>query len=289
MRIPSNYFNGETRHLSAWDLGGSRCLLATYLLTPRMLTPMEVMWRESRKPFAGPLAAQAGHRYAALKGLLATAPDSETAAQAAYATSVLEGGHRNVKLKPLTFPDIPDPVVSIIIPAHNKVQVTYLALASLLVAPNKASFEVIVVDDASTDETARIEEFVSGISVIHNQTAQRFIRACNSGAAAARGSYVVLLNNDVEVTAGWLDNLLDAFQRFPNVGLVGSKLVYPDGQLQDAGGIVWGSGNPWQYGNQQNPWEPKFCYARAGRLPVRRGDDDQQGHLGRGRRPVGLS
>ena len=91
---------------------------------------------------------------------------------------------------------------------------------------------------------------------------QRFIRACNAGAAQARGRYVALLNNDVEVTAGWIDALIDAFDRFDNVGLAGSKLLNPDGSLQDAGGIVWGSGNPWNYGNAQNPHEPRFGYAR---------------------------
>ena len=51
-------------------------------------------------------------------------------------------------------------------------------------------------------------------------------------------------SNDTEPTTGWLDNLIDAFGRFVNVGLAGSKLLYPDGSLQDAGGIIWGLGEP---------------------------------------------
>jgi len=72
----------------------------------------------------------------------------------------------------------------------------------------------------------------------------------------------VILNNDTEVSVGWLDALVDGFARFENVGLVGSKLLNPDGSLQDAGGLVWGSGNPNNYGHSQNPWDPRFCYAR---------------------------
>jgi GT2 family glycosyltransferase len=262
LRMPQDYQTGHYHKLEVKDRAGVRTVLSTYILTPRLLTPMHVLQTESRAPFPGPLMPQADHRYGALKAQLAAGIAPEDQAQLAYALQVVEGGHDNVKLKPLHFPQVDAPTASIVIPAHNKVEVTYLALASLLLAHNKASFEVIVVDDASTDETAELEDIVSGITVIHNAQAQRFIRACNAGADQARGDYVVLLNNDVEVTNGWLDALIDAFDRFDNVGLVGSKLLYPDGRLQDAGGMIWGSGNPWGYGNLQNPWDPRFSYAR---------------------------
>ena len=262
VRMPVACQTGSYRRLSVYTQDGTRRLFSTMTLMPRLLTPLDVLQIESRAPFPGPLMHQASHRYEGLKAHLAAGVDAKAQAQIAAAITVLEGGHSNVKLKPLVFPKVKAPDVSIVIPAHNKIEVTYLALASLLVAHNTARFEVIVVDDASTDKTTELETFVSGITVIHNTQAQRFIRACNGGAAKARGRFVALLNNDVEVTNGWLDSLIDAFERFGNVGLVGSKLLYPDGQLQDAGGIIWGSGNPWNYGNRQNPWEPRFCYAR---------------------------
>ena len=136
-----------------------------------------------------------------------------------------------------------------------------ITFCSILVAYNKASFEVIVVDDGSSDQTQQLEDIVSGIKVIHNPEPKRFI-TCNIGVKAARGEYIVLLNNDTEVTKGWIDELLSGFNQFSNVGAVGSKLLYPDGTLQAAGGIVWGSGNPWNYGTGQNPWDPRFMYAR---------------------------
>lgn len=262
VRIPSKHLNGTVRHVAVKDETGTQTLFETMHLMPNILTPQDVLQRESSAPFPGPLFPQAAHRYASLKAQMHHAGSTTDLAQLGRALDVLEGGYDNAKLAPLNFPVHDKPDVSIVIPAHNKSNVTYLALCSLLLAYNEATFEVIVVDDASTDDTAELEQIVSGITVIHNETAQRFIRACNAGVDKARGTYVLLLNNDVEVTAGWLDALIDAFKRFDNVGLVGSKLLYPNGELQDAGGIIWGTGNPWNYGNRQNPDDPRFCYAR---------------------------
>jgi GT2 family glycosyltransferase/glycosyltransferase involved in cell wall biosynthesis len=262
LRVPRKYLDGTTRHLSLKDKSGSIILFESIQLLPAIMTPADVMQRETAHSFPLSLFAQTPHRYEALKASLAHANNSTDLPQLAYALSVLEGGYDNVTLRPLKFPKVNGPDVSIIIPAHNKVEVTYLALCSLLVAYNDASFEVILVDDASTDETAEIEKIVSGITVIHNSQPQRFIRSCNAGAEKAKGKFIVLLNNDVEVTTGWLDELIASFDRFDNVGLAGSKLLYPDGRLQDAGGIIWGSGNPWNYGNSQNPNDPRFSYAR---------------------------
>ncbi|MFX0543652.1 glycosyltransferase [Roseovarius sp. S4756] len=262
VHVPARYKTGRCHQLSIWNATATQILGREAVLLPRVLTPVEVLQSETTRPFSGALMAQADHRYEALKAQLARGLDARGQAQIAHALSTLEGGIANAGLEPLEFPQMDGCDASIIIPAHNKIHVTYLALCSLLLADNRASFEVIVVDDASEDPTSELESIVSGITVIHHVTPQRFIRACNNGVKAARGKYVVLLNNDVEVTSGWLDALIDGFERFDNVGLVGSKLLYPDGSLQDAGGIVWGNGNPWNYGNRQNPWEPRFSYAR---------------------------
>ena len=262
IRIPARYLNGTVRLVSIRDRSGSVTLFEQHQLMPHILTPEDVMRRESRAPFPDALLAQTAHRYAALKAVMEAAGPDTDMSLLMHALRTLEGGVENVKLEPLYFeaPETPD--VSIIIPAHNNIRYTYLTLCSLLIGQNRASFEVILVDDASTDETVDIDDFVSGITVIRHPVAQRFIRACNAGAERARGRYIALLNNDVEVTAGWLDELIAGFERFENVGLVGSKLLYPDGDLQDAGGIIWGTGNPWNYGNRQNPNAPAYSYAR---------------------------
>ena len=261
-RIPARFLNGAIRQLTIMDQTGSIVICQIQHLMPWILTPTEVIQRETSPPFPTAIFAQAGLRYESLKAHVANSKKTADFQQLAYALDVLEGGYVNVKLQPLKFPKVTNPTVSVIIPAHNKVEVTYLALCSLLLAYNETSFEVIVVDDGSTDETSELESIVSGIKVVRNSEPLRFIRACNKGAEAARGAYIALLNNDVEVTHRWLDELIGAFDRFENVGLAGSKLLYPNGDLQDAGGIIWGSGNPWNYGNRQNPNEPRFSYAR---------------------------
>ena len=119
-----------------------------------------------------------------------------------------------------------------------------------------------MVDDGSSDDTDQLARLAPNVTVCRNETAQGFVRACNLGVENSRGEYVVLLNNDTEPTLGWLDELIAAFDRFDAVGIAGSKLLYPDGRLQDAGGIVWGSGNPWNYGRGANPRDPRFNYAR---------------------------
>ena len=262
VRLPTKCLRGEIVNISICDLSCSQEFLSLPVLAPRILTPEDVILSETRRPFPTDLTVRANHRYQSLRNHLKSPTPNIDITSLSSAIATLDENFATLKLKPIALPEVANPTVSVIIPAHNKVAVTYYCLCSLLVAHNHASFEVIVVDDASTDETEELEKIVSGIRVIHNTKAQRFIRACNAGVAEARGEYIVLLNNDTEVTSGWLDNLIDAFDRFDNVGLAGSKLLYPDGKLQDAGGIVWGNGNPWNYGKLDNPWDPRFCYAR---------------------------
>lgn len=162
----------------------------------------------------------------------------------------------------LQFPAVEQPDVSIVIPVHNKFPVTYHGLAALLLAPNRASFEVILVDDGSSDETVDIATTVQGLVTIRHEVAQGFVKSCNAGGKLARGRYIVMLNNDTEVTPGWLDELVHVFDHFEGVGMAGAKLLYPDGTLQEAGGIVWGSGDPWNYGRNGNPRDPRYNYTR---------------------------
>lgn len=155
-----------------------------------------------------------------------------------------------------------DPKVSVIIPVYNQFHLTYQCLTSLILSADKTSFEVLLVDDKSTDATSEIESRVRNLRVIRNDTNLGFLCNCNNAADIASGEYLVFLNNDTEVEAGWLDEMLDVFDRFENVGAVGAKLVYPDGRLQDAGGIVWDSGVPWNVGHGRDPQDPEFNYVR---------------------------
>jgi len=108
----------------------------------------------------------------------------------------------------------------------------------------------------------KLPALVTGIKYLRHEQAQGFIHSCNDGAKCARGAYVLMLNNDTEVTYGWIDELLYAFEHFEGVGMVGGKLLYPNGKLQEAGGVVWNNGDPWNYGRGGNPREPRYNYTR---------------------------
>ena len=124
------------------------------------------------------------------------------------------------------------------------------------------SFEVIVVDDCSSDKTQEMLAGISGIRVVKNTENLGFIKSCNAGADAARGEYLVILNNDTEVRDGWLTAMRQTFNDFPDAGMVGARLVFADGSLQEAGGIVWRDGSAWNYGRGEDPNNPDYAYCR---------------------------
>jgi GT2 family glycosyltransferase/ubiquinone/menaquinone biosynthesis C-methylase UbiE/glycosyltransferase involved in cell wall biosynthesis len=153
-------------------------------------------------------------------------------------------------------------VVSVVIPIYGKIDYTIRCLISIAAHMPQIKYEVIVVDDCSPDNSLEILSLVKGIRVLKNEKNQGFIRSCNAGAKAAKGQYLYFLNNDTQVTHGWLDELHRTFEDFPGTGLAGSKLIYPDGRLQEAGGIVWQDASAWNFGRLQDPFLPEYSYAR---------------------------
>jgi O-antigen biosynthesis protein len=163
---------------------------------------------------------------------------------------------------PFALPVAEEPQVSIVIPVHGKLAHTLACLRSLARHGTQAPFEVIVVDDASPDDSATVLAQVAGLQLLRNERNLGFIGSCNAGAAAAHGELLLFLNNDTQVTSGWLDALLRCFAERADCGIAGSRLVYPDGRLQEAGGIVFADGNGWATGRFERRDAPAFRYRR---------------------------
>jgi len=162
----------------------------------------------------------------------------------------------------VAFPALEQARTSIIVPVHGRLDYTLACLRSLAGCGLPEGSEVIVVDDASPDDSGEMLPRIPGLRYLRNRQNLGFVGSCNAGAAAARGDVLVFLNNDTTVRPGWLQALLATFETHPDTGLAGAKLVYPDGRLQESGGIVFADGSGWNYGRFEDPEHPAYSFVR---------------------------
>lgn len=162
----------------------------------------------------------------------------------------------------LSFQTHDKPSVSIVIPIYNKFSLTLQCLASIQKnISRKYSYEVIIVDNNSTDGSKALAN-VPGLIYQYNKENLGFVGGCNSGADRARGEYIVFLNNDASVEPNWLETLIATLETYPGAGLVGSKIIYPDGRLQEAGGIIYSDGTGNNYGKYDHPDRYQYNFVR---------------------------
>jgi O-antigen biosynthesis protein len=161
-----------------------------------------------------------------------------------------------------TLPRSDSPVVSIIIPVYNQLSYTLRCLKSISSnLTNTVPVEIIVINDDSGDRTQEVLTSITAITLIDNPINCGFIHSCNHGVSLAKAAYLYFLNNDTEIKPNCVESLLEVITQ-PQVGAVGSKLVYPQGTLQEAGGIVWQDAAAWNYGRHNNPNAPEYNYLR---------------------------
>ncbi len=161
--------------------------------------------------------------------------------------------------QPIILPEVSKPTVSIVIPVFNKALYTYNCLLTLQKYDSEISKEVVIVNNASSDATIDLCKRLQGaFQVINNKDNKGFVEACRQGADIAKGKFVLFLNNDTQVLPNWLANMVKLMDSNPKIGITGSKLIYPNGQLQEAGGIIFNDASGWNYGRLQEPTEPKY-------------------------------
>lgn len=155
------------------------------------------------------------------------------------------------------------PDVSIILPVFNNLKYTLECLLSISAHHDPSiSYEIIVADDASTDETAKVVKLIPNLRYIRNGSNLGFLQNCNRALKHVRGNYILYLNNDVQVTDGWLRALLETFHLYPKVGAVGPRFIYPSGHLQEAGASFRPDGTADMVGLNENPSQARFSYTR---------------------------
>jgi GT2 family glycosyltransferase/SAM-dependent methyltransferase len=161
----------------------------------------------------------------------------------------------------LVVPAYEHPEVSVVVVLWNHAHLTLRCVRALL-GQGSASLEIVLLDNASGDETAELLARIDGARVLRSDTNEGFLIGCNKAVAASRGRVVLLLNSDAFVRPGALGAALAALDASPDIGAVGGKLILPSGRLQEAGSIVWSDASTHGYGRGLPPEAGEAMFRR---------------------------
>ncbi|MBF0858519.1 glycosyltransferase [Gluconobacter sp. LMG 31484] len=161
----------------------------------------------------------------------------------------------------LTFPEEKNPEVSIIIPVYGHYYDTWRCLASVMLMTRKTAYEVIIADDRPARPIAR-KLGLHGAKLIINKENLGFLANSNTAARQASGREILFLNNDTTVCKNWLAPLMSVMNSDTRVGVVGCKLLNGNGTVQEAGGIIYGTGWGDPFGKNDRPDRGCYNYVR---------------------------
>jgi len=156
--------------------------------------------------------------------------------------------HPKVLIRGFGLPTSTTPEVSIIIPVFNHIDATLKLLHKLRLNSDVTKYEIIIVDDASTDSTKEYLSNIRGINIVTLSANVGYLKATNLGIKYSRGDYLCLLNNDTEPENGWLDALFRTIKNDPQIAIAGSMLVNIEGNILEAGGQIFANREVWNLG-----------------------------------------
>ena len=131
------------------------------------------------------------------------------------------------------------------------------------IEPQRVPFEVILLFQEMDDAVVRsFLKSTRGLRPLRSALNLGFAAGNNFAARHAKGKYLVFLNDDTQTQAGWLEWLVSAAEADPSVGAVGSRLLFPDGRLQEAGVVVWANGTCLPLGRGEPAGSLAYSYVR---------------------------
>lgn len=166
-------------------------------------------------------------------------------------------------IEPISVPVKEAPDLTIIIYANDNATSVLCCITSLLKAPPKCPFEIIIADDGSHDHLPLLAARWEGVKRIPTCGHVGWVKAINRAAEFATGRFIVFLDGNCEVLSGWDEELMEALNCNSKRVVAGGKVVNVSGTIQHAGGFVWSEGELTILGQDQDPKHPSFNYLRT--------------------------
>ena len=161
----------------------------------------------------------------------------------------------------LKFPEAEKPQLSIVLVFYQQARLSFICLQSLLEFAD-VSYELIIVDNDSTDETTALLDKIESATIIRNVDNLGFVKAVNQAAEVAKGEYILLLNNDALIEESTLSNALQVIESDESIGAVGAKIKLLDDSTQEAGSIIFSDGACLGYGRGKPTYSYEFMFQR---------------------------
>ena len=158
------------------------------------------------------------------------------------------------------------PLISIIIAVDKSFNSSYDCLYSILNSEPSISYEILMINEASVNvlELAKYKNFTNLTNIVfYNSNSGKYLfRNYNKVVKLSKGKYIIILKANTKVHKDWLTSLLKVIEKDETIGMVGSKLIYQNGLLKEAGGIVWNNGEFTIFGKGDNAEKSEYNYVK---------------------------